>query len=82
MEQNIIIDSFDKCGLTSSDPTHYHRQLRHFIENNEFVDDLIDFNDGTELDAFINDDSKTSNMEEDDEAMDMSVENDHGEDND
>ena len=59
------------CGLTSTNPNDYHRQLRHFVENREFVDDLIDAATGNEdeLDAFIDDNSDMSDVddEEDDE---------------
>ena len=34
----LIQDSFIKCGIVSTDPTQYHRQLRHFVVNRVFMD--------------------------------------------
>ncbi len=46
MDTNLLVSSFDKCGITSENKEDYHRQLRHFIDTNELTED-IDEDDGT-----------------------------------
>ena len=51
---NVIARSFKFFGITSNNILDYGSQLRHFIQNNEFVDDIeetmddLDLNDGDE----------------------------------
>ena len=53
---NVIARSFKFCGITSNNILDYGSQLRHFVQNNEFVDDIeettddLDLNDGDEWD--------------------------------
>lgn len=67
-DREIIINSFDKCGITSADSALFHRQLRHFENTNELVE-YVDEDDGTDdLDAFIvNESSEESDMEYDEQ---------------
>jgi len=76
MDENILIESFDLCGLTSLNPDHFHRQLRHFVENNEFVEDLIDenLNNDDDMMAFIDHDGEC--LEEEDDFSDEENGND------
>lgn len=41
-DENMMIQSFDACALTFSNIQDFHRQIRHFIQNNEFVEDNIE----------------------------------------
>ena len=61
LDRGLIIDSFDKCGITTEDPTLFHQQLRHFVTNDELVQEYIDDDDGMrDLNAFDEYDSETS----------------------
>lgn len=75
-DSQVIVDSFDKCGITTNDPTAYHKQLRHFVRTNELIEDLIDdegiedfegFDDQPDFYAEVDDDNEESEMSEDDE---------------
>ena len=57
LDPNVIARSFKYCGITSNNILDYGSQLRHFVHNNEFVDDIeetmddLDFaDDGDEWD--------------------------------
>jgi len=65
MEEGIIVDSFNRCGLTSSNPEHFHRQLKHFAESNEFIEDLIDDDNDDDMMAFIESDRESLEGEDD-----------------
>lgn len=74
-DENIIIQSFDSCGLTTTNPNEYHRQLRHFVENNEFIEDMIDEDPRVnEVDAFIDDESETRSMADESDSEDEDYE--------
>ena len=51
----VIARSFKFCGITSNNILDYGSQLRHFVQNNEFVDDIeetmddLDLNDGVAM---------------------------------
>ena len=40
LDTNLLVSSFDKCGITSENKEDYHRQLRHFIDTNELTEDI------------------------------------------
>ena len=42
LDPTIIQNSFDQAGITSNLVDHFHKQLRHFILNQEFIDDVED----------------------------------------
>ena len=63
MDERIIVDSFNRCGLTSSNPEHFHRQ--HFPESNEFIEDLIDDYNDHDMMAFIYSDRESLEGEDD-----------------
>jgi len=44
LDTSVIVRSFDQCGITSRNMANYGSQLRHFLRNNELVDeiDLLD----------------------------------------
>lgn len=78
-DENAIVRSFDACGLTTTNQSEYHRQLRHFVEENEFVEDIIDEDEGDDdLAAFIDDDSEDSSVEDEDEEEEDEDEHDEG----
>ncbi|RNA44212.1 pogo transposable element with KRAB domain-like, partial [Brachionus plicatilis] len=54
-DKMIIQNSFDQAGITSNIIDLFHRQLRHFIFNQEFIDDVEDDN-AQDLNAFISGD--------------------------
>ena len=40
LDANVIARSFKYCGITSNNILDYGSQLRHFVQNNESVDDI------------------------------------------
>lgn len=53
LETDLVVDSFQRCGITSSDSQNFHHQLRHFFLNNELINDMIDDDDDNdELNGF------------------------------
>jgi hypothetical protein len=60
----IIAALFDKRGITSSSVHAYQRQLAHFIQSNELIDD-IDVDDGTnEIRGFTDDNISTDEFKD------------------
>ena len=58
LDRDIIINSFDQCGITSGEPEAFHRHLRHFIATNELLTDYLDVDDRTgDLNSFTDYDS-------------------------
>jgi hypothetical protein len=55
MEEGIIVDSFNRCGLTSSNPEHFH----------EFIEDLIDDDNDDDMMAYIESDRESLEGEDD-----------------
>lgn len=47
LDRDLIINSFDQCGITSNDHNSMHSQLRHFRNTNQILPDYIDYDDGT-----------------------------------
>ena len=41
LDSNLIVRSFQHCGITSRNPADYGSQLRHFIRFNELVDTIV-----------------------------------------
>ncbi|RNA42516.1 hypothetical protein BpHYR1_032739 [Brachionus plicatilis] len=54
------LNSFDQAGITSNIIDLFHRQLRHFIINQEFIDNVEDDN-AQDLNAFISRDEANIN---------------------
>lgn len=50
----IIRDSFDRCGITSSQLFEFHSQLQAFLEKNQ-VDMIDDYDHADEVDGFVDD---------------------------
>ncbi len=73
----IIQSSFDQAGITSNLIEDFHRQLRHFLLNQEFSDD-IEFDDAQNVNGFFSGDEPTIddlNYEDvSDEESDMETE--------
>jgi hypothetical protein len=67
-----LADSFNLCGITSNVSGDFHRQLRHFVEHHEFVEDLIDMaEDDDDINTFEEYESSDDGDEDDgDEDMD------------
>ena len=57
-DQMIIQSSFDQAGITSNLIEDFHRQLRHFLLNQEFSDD-IEFDDAQNINGFFSGDEPT-----------------------
>ena len=47
-----MASSFDQCGITSTNPVDFHNQLRHFVQTEEFMDDIQDDDGTTDLPGF------------------------------
>ena len=52
MNPNFIAGSFKYCGITSNNILDYGSQLRHFVQNNEFVEDIEETIDDLDLNDF------------------------------
>ena len=39
---SFVSSSFDQCEITSKNPMDFHNQLRHFVQTEEFMDDIQD----------------------------------------
>lgn len=58
MDSNLLASSFDQSGLTTNNKDHYHRQLKHFIETNELIDDVADDDGTSDLRGFYEEDER------------------------
>ena len=59
-----ISHSFDSCGITTSDPDLFYRQLRYFARTNELSDDIEEADEAAEIDGF------NTNVSEDGQRFD------------
>ena len=48
-DSTLLARSFDHCGITSRRLVDLHNQLKHFVNFNDFVDDVIPEEDTTLL---------------------------------
>ncbi|RNA41925.1 hypothetical protein BpHYR1_044716 [Brachionus plicatilis] len=53
LDQNIIKDSFDRCGITSSKMYDFHTKLQAFMEKNK-VDMIENYDQLDEIESFFN----------------------------
>ena len=58
-EPSILAASFDQCGITSNNPVDFHNQLRHFVQTDDFVDDIQDEDGTADLPGFFSLDDHT-----------------------
>ncbi|CAF0709703.1 unnamed protein product [Brachionus calyciflorus] len=54
LDAGIIRDSFDRCGITSSQFFDFHSQLQAFLEKNQ-IDMIDDYDHADEVDGFVDD---------------------------
>ena len=53
IKPSIVAASFDQCGITSNNPIDFHNQLRHFVQTEQFVDDIEDEDGTSDLPGFL-----------------------------
>ncbi|CAF0774012.1 unnamed protein product [Brachionus calyciflorus] len=54
LDSGIIRDSFDRCGITSSQIIDFHSQLQGFLEKNQ-INMIEDYDHADEIDGFVDD---------------------------
>ena len=58
-EPSILAALFDQCGIASNNPVDFHNQLRHFVQTDDFVDDIQDEDRTADLPGFFSLDDHT-----------------------
>ena len=78
-DHNLIARSFDYCGITTTNVADYSNQLRHFVRNNQIVEDIETIDAGISDDADIFDDQPGDEWESAESDMGSSSEKDEEE---
>ncbi len=71
LDKDIIINSLQKCGITSNESEIYYSQLRNFINSNEFAEDVeMVLEDTSDIEGFDEEDGDDDDDDDDEDEDD------------